>query len=158
MKNWPLSKKVALIAALFAAYFPIAVYFKHSYVPQPGPSKDTIWLTGPFLPFVEGGKAYRASLPQFDELADTLQQKDRSPIILYENDRPLGPAHTYHQDIVDLGGGRYSHWSGLGLVFSTSDGSNPNQNWKLYSVRKPGPQTTSDDGNADRSTMMQPAK
>jgi hypothetical protein len=107
---------------------------------------------------VEGGKAYRASLPQFDELADTPEQVERSPIILYENDRPLGPAHTYHQDIVDLGGGRYSHWSGLGLVFSTSDGSNPNQNWKRYSVRKSGPQTTSDDGNADRSTMMQPAK
>ena len=59
MKNWPLSKKVALIAALFAVYFPIAAYFKHTYVPQPGPSKETIWLTGPFLPFVEGGVGAR---------------------------------------------------------------------------------------------------
>ena len=110
MKNWTHSKKLALIATLFAVYFPIAVYFKHSYVPQPGPSKDTIWLTGPFVPFVAGGKAYLASLPQYEELADSSEQQDRSPVILYENNDPLGPAHSEHGDIVELGGGRYSHW------------------------------------------------
>jgi hypothetical protein len=136
MKTWPLSRKIAPIAVLFAVYFPVAVYFKHTYVAQPGPSKDTIWLTGPFLPFIAGGKAYLASLPKFEELADSID-KDRSPLVLYENDDALGPAHSQHSDIVELGAGRYSHWRGLGMVFSASDGSDPNKNWKLYSIRKP---------------------
>src|SRR5947208_13319981 len=108
MKNWPLSKKIAPIAALFAVYFPIALYFKYTYVPQPDPRKDTIWLAGPFVPFIAGGKAYLASLPEFEELADTVEQNERSPMILYENDRPLGPAHSMHREIAKLGGGRYS--------------------------------------------------
>ena len=89
METWPLSRKIAPIAVLFAVYFPVAAYFKHTYVPQPGPSKDTIWLTGPFLPFVAGGRAYLASFTKFDEFADSLENLERSPLMLYENDRQL---------------------------------------------------------------------
>ena len=137
MIHWPLSRKIAPIAALFAAYFPIAVYFKHSFVPQAGPSKDMIWLTGPFLPLVAGGKAYLAWLPKLEDLSDSVENRDRSPVILLENDRPLGPAHSEHEAIATLGLGRYSHWKDLGIVFSTSDNSDPNQNWKMYSVKRP---------------------
>ena len=122
---------------MFAAYFPIAVYFKHSYVPQAGPSKDIIWLTGPFVPLIAGGKAYLAWLPKLEDLSDSFENADRSPVILLENDRPLGPAHSEHEAIATLGLGRYSHWKDLRIVFSTSDNSDPNQNWKMYSVKRP---------------------
>jgi hypothetical protein len=156
MTNWPLWKKMAPIAALFAVYFPIALYVKHSYVAQPAPSKDIFWLTGPFLPLIAGGKAYTAYVPQFDDVGDSVDEPRRSPLVVYENDRPLGPPHSQHQDIIQFGGGLYSHWAGLGLLFSTTDGSNPNQNWKLYSIRKPDPQTMSHDGGG--SAMMQLAE
>jgi len=154
MGNWPLSRGVALIVALFAVYFPVAVYLKHSHVPQPDPPKDRVWLTGPYVPLVEGGKAYLAWLPEFEGLADTLEEKHRSPIVLYENDRPLGPAHSPHKAITELGGGRYSHWPVVGVIFSSSDGSDPNQNWKLYWVRRPG----NSDSNEKSSTIKQPVK
>ena len=142
MENWPSKKKIAVIAALFAVYFPVALYFKSTYIPQPAPPKDRIWLTGPFLPFTPGGNAYLAWLPKFEELADTPDTAERSPIVLYENDRILGPAHSRHQEIADLGGGRYSHWTGMGIVFSTTDNSDPNKNWKLYWVRRSDQQST----------------
>lgn len=55
-----------------------------------------------------------------------------SPLWLFEDGRPLGPAHTVHDDIRRLGGGRYSHW-GCWLYFSASDGSDPRTNGRLYS-------------------------
>ena len=53
---------------------------------------------------------------------------------LLEDGKPLGPAHALHQSIRDEGGGRYSHWTGNALIFSTSDNSDPNANGRDYSV------------------------
>jgi hypothetical protein len=36
----------------------------------------------------------------------------------------IGPGHALHQDIRDLGGGRYSHWERM-IYFSTSDNQPP---------------------------------
>ncbi len=47
-----------------------------------------------------------------------------SSLILMENGRELGPAHTTHQEIVSGGGGAYSHW-GEAILFSTSNSSDP---------------------------------
>lgn len=46
---------------------------------------------------------------------------------------PLGPAHALHAAIERDGGGRYSHWNGA-LLFSSSDGSDPNVNGRQYRV------------------------
>jgi hypothetical protein len=52
---------------------------------------------------------------------------------LCEDGTPLGPPHVIHATIAAQGGGRYSHWNRR-LLFSTSDGSDPNANGRRYSV------------------------
>lgn len=85
--------------------------------------KDEVILRPPFAAW--GGNAYAVSLPKFAALADSAQGGERSPLVLCQGDRELGPAHTAHTDISQLGGGRYSHW-GDTLVFSTQRNENPN--------------------------------
>src|SRR5262245_4831710 len=53
---------------------------------------------------------------------------------LTENGRPLGPGGAQHEDIRQMGQGRYSHWGGE-LYFSTSDNSDPNTNGRKYILR-----------------------
>lgn len=89
------------------------------------------------LPFEHSnGRAWYAEIPELERLADNLNDY-KSPIVICENDRLLGPAHSYHQDIAKDGQGRFSHW-GTALVFSTSDDSNPNTNGRSYlAIRTP---------------------
>ncbi len=83
------------------------------------------------------GKAFSYTLPanplssMFKLDGDNLQAPDRSTLRVLEDGRQLGPAHTLHADIQALGGGRFSHW-GDQLVFSTSDGSSPKTNARVY--------------------------
>jgi hypothetical protein len=56
-----------------------------------------------------------------------------SSLQLFEDGRPLGPAHATHADIRQLGRGRFSHW-GAAVYFSTSDNSDPSANGRRYSV------------------------
>lgn len=130
------SMNATTVVAVFALYFPVAIYLKYSYVPVPARSDARIGLVGPFARFGSSGVAYVASVP-FDELADSADNAERSPVILYENGIPLGPAHSLHADIAKIGHGRFSHWRGIGIVFSASDNSNPNVNWKHYSILRP---------------------
>ena len=67
-----------------------------------------------------------------EEFADSVDNNWRSPVLLYENDRLLGPAHSSHDDIAHLGEGRYSHWKQQGFFFSSSDKSDPNSNGRSY--------------------------
>jgi tetratricopeptide (TPR) repeat protein len=94
-------------------------------------------LIGPFEP--DGGYRFLARLELLPQhlylaaMADTEQAYRRSPLILLQDGLPLGPAHTAHRDIADLGEGRFSHWNDV-LYFSTSDNSDPNTNGRKYSV------------------------
>jgi hypothetical protein len=67
---------------------------------------------------------------------DTSEEIDKSDLVLFESDRPLGPAHAVHADIRVSGGGRYSHWNGS-IIFSTPDGSDPRTNGRVYSIASP---------------------
>ena len=60
-----------------------------------------------------------------------VEKNTLSTLRLYEDERPLGPAHAMHAEIEQHGAGRYSHW-GRRLYFSTSDDSDPNANGRLY--------------------------
>jgi hypothetical protein len=97
----------------------------------PCAAKDGVSFFGPFSPI--GGFAYQLNLAQFKDVADTVQFPSRSTLILCERGKPLGPAHSTHDDIRKKGLGRYSHWDGY-LVFSTSDNSNPDDNDRTYVV------------------------
>jgi hypothetical protein len=118
MSNWNLKAKVAAVITLFAAYFPIALYLKYTYDPFPWPPLPGVAviaeLKGPFIRFPESG--YGFSVPGLDDFADSVGDEHRSPFVVYEDDRPLGPAHTGHADIAKLGHGRFSHWKGIGFI------------------------------------------
>ncbi len=84
----------------------------------------------------DGGMRWVADLPP--ELADDTDGNDqpyRSPLRLLEDGTELGPGHALHATIQDAGDGRYSFWMGV-VYFSTSDGSDPNTNGRVYSVER----------------------
>ncbi len=56
----------------------------------------------------------------------------KSELVLLEDGRPLGPAHSLHQAIRDQGQGRYSHWTRTSLYFSSSDHTDPLTNGRRY--------------------------
>jgi hypothetical protein len=72
------------------------------------------------------------------ELEDADEANQKSPILLYEDDKPLGPARSDHNDIEKFGQGRYAHLKGLGILMSTSDNSDPRANGRRYYVVAPG--------------------
>jgi pectate lyase len=89
-------------------------------------------LQGPFPK--ESGFAWRAvNLSQYQNSADNPKDSSQSKLVFYEDGKPLGPAHSMHDDIRTKGAGRYSHWVDT-LYFSTSDNSDPNTNGKKYSI------------------------
>ncbi len=58
-----------------------------------------------------------------------------SRLIVYEDGRPLGSAHSVHDDIRRIGLGRYSHW-GAEIYISTSDNSDPRCNGRRYTIEE----------------------
>jgi hypothetical protein len=123
--------------ALFAIYFPLAWWLDVSYVPPKPPAPGAIRLAAPFNSYDNSKTAFIAAAPALDSLADSAAEKTRSPFLLYEDDTPLGPAHSQHDDIVGEGRGRFSHWQGIGFVFSSSDNTNPNTPARRYWVVRP---------------------
>jgi hypothetical protein len=69
-------------------------------------------------------------------LGDTQENSRSSPVVLQEQGKNLGPAHTNHEYIRSVGKGCFSHWNDT-LYFSTSDNSNPNTNKCDYSLSFP---------------------
>ena len=83
----------------------------------------------------DGGAAWHIPLPAtFHDSTDTDVSPARSPLRLFENGALLGPGHALHDRIRTAGGGLYSFWKS-GLWFSTSDGSNPNSNGRVYDIQ-----------------------
>jgi hypothetical protein len=124
---------------IFAIYLPVALYLRSNYVPVARPQGEIVEPLGGIRHFE--GFGYRASSLALTKYEDNDPDNQRSPIILYENLTPLGPAHSAHPDIQFLGHGRYSHWSDnpksgwrqiRGVLFSASDNSDPRTNGRHY--------------------------
>jgi FkbM family methyltransferase len=99
-----------------------------------GPSKIQRYRLGRIFKFrKEVGLAWAAILPRRVPLGDTSEMASHSLLLLFEDGKLLGPAYSAHDDIRKLGNGRYSHW-GNTLYFSTSDGSDPKTNKRVYTV------------------------
>lgn len=92
------------------------------------PAVLRVTLAPPFAS--RAGRAWIAAVPA-DWPSDGPDTPRRSPLRLLEDRVALGPAHALHARIEQEGGGLYSHWRGE-LVFSTSDGSDPNENGRTY--------------------------
>jgi SAM-dependent methyltransferase len=74
-----------------------------------------------------------AHIPEFEVFSDSCPNV-HSPLLLFENGRRIGPAHTLHEKIRTKGGGRFSHW-GAFIHFSTSDRLPPND--RVYEIGIP---------------------
>jgi hypothetical protein len=136
--DWTLSRMIKPALAAFGLYCAVAGYLKYIYVPQPDlPARA--YLSGPFTRL--GGFSYLTALPPaFADSGDSPDNPTRSQFQLYEDEKPIGPAHSVHADIASLGGGRYSHWrldkDAAGLIFSATDNSDPNNSGKRFSYPK----------------------
>ena len=54
-----------------------------------------------------------------------------STLVMYEDGKEIGPAHSVHVDIREKGQGRFSHWITV-LYFSATDNSDPRTNKRKY--------------------------
>jgi hypothetical protein len=89
-------------------------------------------LSTPLLHFEhEIGRSWVCHVPDLVSWSDSMDTPLRSPLIILQDERPLGPCHAPHDRIREFGGGAYSHW-GPSIYLSTPDGSNPNENGCRY--------------------------
>lgn len=95
------------------------------------PSRMTEHRLSPADLQAEQGIAWIAPLPAAVGPGDTTDSPQSSTLVLFEGDQPLVPAHAPHDYIREHGRGAYSHWHDA-LYFSTSDGSDPRANGRLY--------------------------
>ena len=96
------------------------------------PDSVSMELRPPFAH--EQGNCWIVALPDLDKWADSTEWLENSTLMVYENGRALGPAHSVHDSIRTIGEGRFSHF-GKSLFFSTTDNSDPNQNGRQYSLK-----------------------
>jgi len=140
------SAKLVSALVVTSAYFLTAYWLEASFVPAanfrsgPNVAGEKLLMYRPFSRLNEskfGVGQERQGL--FENLTDSEDDNHRSPIELYEDDKPLGPAHSTQDDVANLGHGRFSHWrkNGTTLYWSSSDNSDPNTNGRAYWVVKP---------------------
>jgi len=72
-----------------------------------------------------------AYLPAAVVAGDDVGNPQSSGLQVYEQGRPLGPAHALHKEIEDAGSGRFSHWLSI-VIFSASDNTDPRTNGRVY--------------------------
>jgi hypothetical protein len=125
---------VGAVAILLISFF--ATLYSMNYLAPLCPRGGAVALKPPFARFGNGA-AYSAAAPALEGLSDT-NTATRSTYLVCENGYLLGPPHTLHTEIIAKGGGRFSHWNGVGFIFSASDNSDPNTNGRSYSVVSPG--------------------
>jgi hypothetical protein len=126
-------------ALIYAAYLPIALRLQHAYVPSthrlpPPRLAARAWPLGPIIPYGHGGIAFRAHVDVFGAFEENNDAEQHSPVVLYEDGKPLGPAHSTLVDVIRKGNGRYTHLKGAGMVFSSSDNTDPSKNGRHYSA------------------------
>jgi hypothetical protein len=144
--RWNRSTKLACAMVAIAAYVLTAYWLKISYVPPIVPDADPkvagakFLLRRPFMRFLDSDFGVIARDELFVDLADSADNNERSPIEIYENDKPLGPAHSSHAGVVKIGHGRFSHWERNKvaiIVFSSSDNTDPQTNGRAYWAVRP---------------------
>jgi len=92
---------------------------------------QAVTLEGPFNK--EVGFAWYASLNEYESDADDMNHPYRSRLVFLEDGKLLSSRHSTHDEIRNIGRGRYSHWRD-GLIFSTTDNSDPNTNGRIYQI------------------------
>ena len=130
-------KHIFIIGCLAAAvYFAAAYWLQIAFDPgiYSTVDRDKLLLRRPFQTFMDSKFAAIAIDPRWRLFADSADDNERSDIQLYEDDKPLGPAHSVHRDIGTIGQGRFSHWRNNFSIFlfSSSDNTDPHTNGRKY--------------------------
>jgi hypothetical protein len=141
--RWDIRLVCAVVAIV--TYFLVAYWLQLDYVPpavshaEPKVVGEKVLLQRPFARFMNSDFAVIARDEKFSGLADSVDNNERSPIEVFEDEKRLGPPHSVHKDIWAVGRGRYSHWRNDGaiFVFSSSDNSDPQTNGRAYWAVKP---------------------
>ncbi len=103
-------------------------------------SATTSRLSPPFRS--DGAAGWVAALPATLHAFTDNNERPRSSLLrLFEDGRELGPSHSTHANVRRPGRGSYSFWIDT-LYFSTSDGSDPNTNGRVYMAQLPAPAVT----------------
>jgi hypothetical protein len=131
-------------AAAIAVYFVAAHWLKISHVPAVSPVApnipgEKVRLLPPYERFLDSEFAVIVVDHMFGGVADSVDNNTRSTILIYEDDRRLGPAHSKHFDVGRLGRGRFSHYQSKNSIFlfSSSDNTDPRTNRRAYWAIKP---------------------
>jgi hypothetical protein len=134
VRRWDRTSKSICVLAAIAAYFALAEWSKKSFVDLAPAGKMVVRLDRPFERYGVLGVASNqlTTIEALEATTDSADNNERSPVLLYEDQRLLGPAHSSHEDISVRGRGRYSHWKRQGFLFSSSDNSDPNKNGRSY--------------------------
>lgn len=127
---------VLVLASMLATYFPAAYWYRQSYVPLPEPKGAIIHLQSFHTLGPPGTFGYYSVAQFIQKEADTADAPERSPYVLYENGKPLGPAHSSKEDIELIGRGRFGHIDSM-FMFAASDNSDPRVNGRTYWVVLP---------------------
>jgi hypothetical protein len=130
-------KRIWLIGVIFGSvvYFPIALWLRSSYDPPP---KDAVFRLAGFTQLSHKRFGYMSQTQRLKDLADTEDGPPISPVLLFEDGKQLGPAHTSQTDVEDIGLGRFLHLKRVGFFFSASDNTDPKTNGRTYWVVLPG--------------------
>jgi O-methyltransferase len=103
------------------------------------PTRARLFTLDQMVP--EKGYCWKAALPS-DALGDQVGTSI-SGLRLFENGTEIGPGRSSHDDIRQLGGGRFSHW-GTDLYFSSSDKSPLGNSGRTYQALIPAHATETD--------------
>lgn len=127
-------KWVLVLAALFAVYFPVAGWLKATYADIAPKGKIVYQIHRPYTRHGHANIPNDIGLARFNSYGDDAKKEadSTSPIMVYEDGKPLGPAHSSFADVSKQGGGRFSHLKDAQFVFSSSDNSDPNTNGRSY--------------------------
>lgn len=106
----------------------------------PGRTKEHALMRTPFKELLDSRFAVVSTDNFFGPDADTDADPNHSNLIIYEDGKPLGPAHSPIYHVAVLGMGRYKHWKRNGqsiFVFSSSDNTDPRTNGRKYWAERP---------------------
>ncbi len=98
---------------------------------QVGLSRSVLFALDERKIAVERGNCYTVPLPP-----DVPEGDGTSAARLFEDGIELTPANSMHEDIRELGLGRFSHWQRK-LLFSSSDNTSPLSNGRQYRLLLP---------------------
>jgi|GEM_PF-5617907 2-polyprenyl-3-methyl-5-hydroxy-6-metoxy-1,4-benzoquinol methylase len=87
------------------------------------------------------GRAFRVLLPEDLPPGDRSETDETGTLALYEGTLPLGPGHAARERIIEIGRGRFVQQGRL-LLFSSSDGTDPRTNGRLYVLDWPAASTS----------------